>query len=164
MTGATAETDGVSGLVPVPAAGDQDKFLRGDGTWAVAGLTEQEKQNIVNLQSSVDTLIGNYPGKSVEQIVSELLITSTAPESLDSLQEIAEWIQNHPNDAAEINSNISDLQDRVDAVELNLDPTKTDSLAYRVGALETTVGDLQNIQTNYVNISSKLDDIDSRLR
>ena len=34
MTGATASTDGVSGLVPAPTAGDQAKFLKGDGTWA----------------------------------------------------------------------------------------------------------------------------------
>lgn len=33
MTGATLENSGISGLVPVPAAGDQEKFLRGDGTW-----------------------------------------------------------------------------------------------------------------------------------
>lgn len=35
MSGATAETDGASGLVPAPAAGDNDKFLSGDGTWKV---------------------------------------------------------------------------------------------------------------------------------
>lgn len=34
MTGATAETAGTHGQVPAPAAGDQAKFLRGDGTWA----------------------------------------------------------------------------------------------------------------------------------
>ena len=34
MTGATATTAGASGLVPAPAAGDQDKCLKGDGTWA----------------------------------------------------------------------------------------------------------------------------------
>lgn len=33
MTGATASTDGASGLVPAPLAGDQAKFLKGDGTW-----------------------------------------------------------------------------------------------------------------------------------
>lgn len=31
--GATASTAGVAGKVPVPSAGDQDKFLKGDGTW-----------------------------------------------------------------------------------------------------------------------------------
>ena len=34
MTGATSGTAGTSGLVPAPAAGDQGKFLQGDGTWA----------------------------------------------------------------------------------------------------------------------------------
>ena len=34
MKGATAEADGSTGTVPVPKAGDQNKFLRGDGTWA----------------------------------------------------------------------------------------------------------------------------------
>lgn len=34
FTGATAGDAGASGLVPAPAAGDQQKFLQGDGTWA----------------------------------------------------------------------------------------------------------------------------------
>ena len=34
MTGATASTPGAHGLVPAPSAGDQDKYLKGDGTWA----------------------------------------------------------------------------------------------------------------------------------
>jgi len=33
MTGATSSAAGASGLVPAPAAGDETKFLRGDGTW-----------------------------------------------------------------------------------------------------------------------------------
>lgn len=35
MKGATASVAGTSGLVPVPAAGKQTSFLRGDGTWVV---------------------------------------------------------------------------------------------------------------------------------
>ena len=34
MKGATETEDGVEGLVPAPKAGEQDYFLRGDGTWA----------------------------------------------------------------------------------------------------------------------------------
>ena len=37
MTGATADADGTSGTVPVPKAGQEDLFLRGDGTWREAG-------------------------------------------------------------------------------------------------------------------------------
>ena len=33
MTGAGTSTAGTSGLVPAPAAGDNDNFLKGDGTW-----------------------------------------------------------------------------------------------------------------------------------
>lgn len=33
MSPASASTAGVKGLVPAPAAGDQNKYLRGDGTW-----------------------------------------------------------------------------------------------------------------------------------
>lgn len=34
LIGATNTTDGTSGLIPTPKAGDQGKFLRGDATWA----------------------------------------------------------------------------------------------------------------------------------
>lgn len=34
FTGATSGTAGAHGLVPAPAAGDEGKFLQGDGTWA----------------------------------------------------------------------------------------------------------------------------------
>lgn len=33
MTGATSGAAGTGGTIPAPAAGDQDKFFRGDGTW-----------------------------------------------------------------------------------------------------------------------------------
>lgn len=36
--GATASADGASGLVPQPLAGDQDKVLKGDGTWGNAPI------------------------------------------------------------------------------------------------------------------------------
>lgn len=34
MTGATASTAGTAGYVPAPSAGDQNKFLKGDGTFS----------------------------------------------------------------------------------------------------------------------------------
>lgn len=41
MLGATGLTDGVAGLVPTPVAGDEGKFLRGDGLWEdVSGSLE----------------------------------------------------------------------------------------------------------------------------
>ena len=37
MTGAGASAAGAKGLVPAPSAGDEDKFLAGDGTWKTGG-------------------------------------------------------------------------------------------------------------------------------
>lgn len=45
MKGATASTAGNAGLVPAPAAGNQNKFLRGDGTWQIAGEVMGVKGN-----------------------------------------------------------------------------------------------------------------------
>ena len=39
MTGATSGAAGAAGVVPKPAAGDQDKYLKGDGTWATIAST-----------------------------------------------------------------------------------------------------------------------------
>ena len=39
FTGATSSTGGHSGLVPEPSIGDQDKFLRGDGSWGTPANT-----------------------------------------------------------------------------------------------------------------------------
>lgn len=38
MAGATSETAGASGMVPTPAAGDNEKFLRGDASFALPGV------------------------------------------------------------------------------------------------------------------------------
>lgn len=40
FTGASASVGGSTGLVPAPVAGDQNKFLRADGTWVVATDTK----------------------------------------------------------------------------------------------------------------------------
>ena len=37
MTGASSSSDGTAGLPPAPEAGDEDKFFKGDGTWAEVG-------------------------------------------------------------------------------------------------------------------------------
>lgn len=163
MTGATAASDGISGLVPVPVAGDQLKFLRGDGTWATvtAEMSAQDRADISQLQSQVATLIGDDANKSVAEIVSqkvaELLIPEDASESLDTLQEIADWIQDHPNDAAEINSNISLLQTKVATLEDAINGTENiDGLEDRVSSLESTMGTFVPVPENYLDVGSAI--------
>lgn len=64
--------------------------------------------------TKVDTLIGTDTGKSARTIANEelakQLIPSTAQESLDTLKEIADWIQAHPAEVTEMNSKITALE------------------------------------------------------
>ena len=64
--------------------------------------------------ASVGTLIGSDTGKSARTIANEelaaQLIPESAQESLDTLGEIAAWIQEHPGDAATMNAAIAALQ------------------------------------------------------
>ncbi|WP_295155142.1 hypothetical protein [Selenomonas sp. AE3005] len=60
FSGATSSADGEKGMVPQPEAGDNSKFLRGDGTWATppAGGTAYV---ISNTQPSDTSLIWIEP-------------------------------------------------------------------------------------------------------
>ncbi|MDB7829100.1 hypothetical protein [Intestinimonas butyriciproducens] len=66
------------------------------------------------LSGKVDTLIGTDTGKSARTIANEelakQLIPENAAESLDTLGEIAAWIQAHPDDASAMNAAIAALQ------------------------------------------------------
>ena len=66
-------------------------------------------------KADVDTLIGTDTGKSVRTIANEelaaQLIPEGAQESLDTLTEIAQWIQDHPDDAAAMNAAITKLNE-----------------------------------------------------
>ena len=68
----------------------------------------------IAIDNKVTTLIGSDADKSVRKIANEelaaQLIPANAAESLDTLQEIAAWIQDHPDDASAMNSAIEVLQ------------------------------------------------------
>lgn len=65
-------------------------------------------------QADVDTLVGTDTGKSARTIANEelakQLIPENANEALDTLAEIAAWIQAHPSDASAMNAAITKLQ------------------------------------------------------
>jgi hypothetical protein len=70
--------------------------------------------DLSELSSKVTTLIGSDNNKSVRTIAAEelavQLIPQNAQEALDTLQEIAAWIQSHPGDAATMNAKILALE------------------------------------------------------
>ena len=72
------------------------------------------------IDSKVTTLVGTDTDKSVRTIANEelaaQLIPENAKESLDTLQEIAFWIQSHPDDASAMNAAITALQTLVGTI------------------------------------------------
>ena len=78
------------------------------------GLNTAMDTRMDTAEGKLTTLIGSDADKSVRTIANEelaaQLIPETAKDSLDTLQEIAAWIQAHPDDASAMNTRISDLE------------------------------------------------------
>lgn len=148
MVGATETDDGAGGLVPVPTAGQQGLFLRGDGSW-VSPTTALES-TVGNLSTKVNGLeevLNNVIGEDVNKTIRDVALDVTnkavtdlvnnAPEAFDTLKEIADWITgDHEGsvDAADLITDVAQLKETV--------YTETTGLVGRVGVLETNVSDL----------------------
>lgn len=83
----------------------------------IADAKAEATYDDTELAGKVNTLIGTDTGKSVRAIANEelavQLIAEDAKESLDTLAEIATWIQSHPDDASAMNAAITALQNLV---------------------------------------------------
>ena len=81
MTGATANADGAHGLVPQPVAGDEVKFLRGDGTWANVVIPPQSYVGMIIHSTTLDTeakVKAQYGGTAWIQHSGYLLMGATS--------------------------------------------------------------------------------------
>ena len=102
--------------------------------------------NLSAVEGKVTTLIGSDTAKSVRTIANQelaaQLIPASAKESLDTLQEIAAWIQQHPDDASAMNQAITDLQTLVG--ELPEETTATTVVGYitaEIAAIRQSLAD-----------------------
>lgn len=152
---------------------------------AAEGKITAAEGNITTLQGSVDsvegkvtTLVGDDASKSVRTIANEeltkQLIPENAKDSLNTLQEIAAWIQQHPDDASAMSAAITALQTKVGTIPD--DATATDIVAYikevvdaektraegvesgldtRVKAIETKFGDGDGSVTDQIATAVK---------
>lgn len=109
---AVSETDGIITVTRADLPDYSETYAAKKHTHAVADVT--------GLQTELDkvtTLIGSDASKSVRTIANEelaaQLIPENANESLNTLQEIAQWIQDHPDDVTAIHAAIAALQTKV---------------------------------------------------
>ena len=94
------------------------------------------------VDARVDVLVGDDSDKSVRTIANEelakQLIAEGAQESLDTLAEIAAWIQSHPDDASAMNKAIEDLETLVGALPEGVTATTIIGYVQEVVAAETS--------------------------
>lgn len=115
-------------------------------------------EDMTAFKTAVNTLIGEDSGKSVRTIAAEemarQLIPENAKESMDTLEEIANWIASHPDDAAAMNKSISELKSTTSTLEKNLTAEVTRAteaetgLGNRITDLEAKVGSEAAFATN----------------
>ena len=149
MVGATSETAGSAGLVPAPAAGDEKKVLTGDGNWT--------ELNISELENKVNVLIEADNNKSVRTIAAEEVakIVTGADESYDTLKEISDWIKAHPEDVAEINSEITTIKELIgysESIEEDENGEQVTIVTSKVGTLESELAQVKQ-DTEIINTS-----------
>lgn len=173
--GALAQKDKVS-------EADLDEALAAlIGSKAAQADLEALAGRVTTVEGSVATLVGEDAGKSARTIANEelakQLVPENAQESLDTLAEIAAWIQAHPGDASAMNAAITALQQQlvgIDAgegtVKKYIDDAITalnvgqyalaadlTALAGRVTALEETAAGLGDMATKDIVTEADLD-------
>lgn len=97
-------------------------------------------------EGQITTLVGADTGKSVRAIANEELAAQLIPEdaqdSLDTLAEIAAWIQSHPDDASAMNAAIAALQAILDGIGDTESGEKATVVAYVTDAIAAlNIGD-----------------------
>lgn len=186
MKGATDSEDGEGGLVPMPVAGENDLYLRGDGQWAdptgaVAADVAQLQTDVTNLDTRLSAVISSDINKSMRSVATEVAaakiaeVVAGAPETFDTLKEIAEWIQGSDKsatDAADMLAGLQALEDAVfgneeDEIEGLVTQVATltsdlTALGDQVTSLSTALGTLTDkVGNEAMGLIKKVNDIDS---
>lgn len=90
-------------------------------------------------ESAITTLNGSGEGSVINTVNTQIAaVVAGAPESLDTLQEIASWISNHSDSASAMNTKINENADAIAGIKSDLD-TASIGIKARVTTLETSV-------------------------
>lgn len=110
-------------------------------------ISAEDLAQITTNKTNIETLVGEDTGKSARAISAEelakQLIPENAKESLDTLTEIAAWIQQHPDDASAMNLSIENLAKLVGTLPDST--TATDVVGYAANLNSRTRTSLDNI-------------------
>ena len=107
-------------------------------------------EDTTEIENKLLTLIGEDEGKSVREITDDYLKewlienVSSVTESMDTLQEIAQWIQDHPEDVTQMNEQIGEIETTLDGY------TPTNTVKNAIDELDKTISDNTILQEDIV--------------
>lgn len=131
----------ISGLQTAVQDIQKDYLVEADKT-ELQGNIDDVDGKVDEVAGKVATLVGEDTGKSARTIANEelakQLIAEGAKESLDTLAEIAAWIQSHPDDASAMNKAIEDLEALIGVLPEGVTATTVIGYVQEVVATETS--------------------------
>lgn len=133
MGGANADVAGTAGLVPAPAAGEENYFLRGDGLWApITKHSVQIFEIELNENEAHEDAIIRALGEAIP-VVGDFVIIKNANERISYIYNGITWIalnneyltyinelQNSINDIADVLTGDNGLQNQIDNLQSEL--------------------------------------------
>lgn len=147
-----------TGKTVVGMIAEVKSLITGDGEdTGDQSLTQRVAKNAADIKTNADAIakLNAASGEgSVADIaakeIAKALIPEGASESLNTLEEIAAWIQNHPEDVAEMNKNIADNKTAIDALKAALGVTTTPGEGDQPGT-ETPIVSVADAIANAIN-------------
>jgi chromosome segregation ATPase len=130
----------------------------------VADLT-QLRQDVDDLQSVTTTIIGSDSNKSMREVAAEEVaaIVADAPADLDTLQEIAAWINDHPDSASDLNNRLTIVEGDVSDLQSELAALEAQQII-NTGDIADLEDALAALRAKDVDLQSQIDVIDNRLK
>ena len=133
MGGANADIAGTAGLVPAPAAGEEDYFLRGDGSWApITKHSVQIFEIELNENEAHEDAIVRAVGEA-NPVVGDFVIIKNANERISYIYNGIAWIalnneyltyinelQESINDITDVLTGDNGLQNQIDNLQSKL--------------------------------------------
>lgn len=141
-----------------------------DSALAAVIAAKAEQSDLTALGAKVTTLIGADASKSVRTISAEEVakIVAGAPESYDTLKELADWLAEHETDAASMNSAIQGNKSDIAALKTLIgsipeDADATDIVGYIAEAIaDLNIGSYATTAAMNAALANKVDKADGK--
>lgn len=137
---------------------------------ALSGRLDSAETNITSLtrrvgnaEDAIDVLNGDAQttgsvAKQVNDAIAE--VVANAPDDFDTLREISDWISNHADSAATMNSNITSLQTDVGALQQSVNGLNGDLEALEA-RVETAEDDIDALESDVNTLTGDVNTPDS---